>query len=107
MAAPAGGFAAPERICIYRFVQEALNNAWRHAGGVAQSVAQRIEAGQLVVEVSDEGSGFDPAAARPEGLGLAGLRERVESLGGAFAIRSSPAGTTLAMSLHIEELEQA
>ena len=97
-----------EKICIYRFVQEALNNGFRHAGGTGQSVTQYFEAGRLVVQVSDNGPGFDQVVARPEGLGLAGLRERVESLGGRFAIHSSAAGTTVMMSLTTqEETEQA
>ncbi|MEP9387838.1 sensor histidine kinase [Mesorhizobium sp. KR9-304] len=96
-----------EKICVYRFVQEALNNSYRHAGGVGQAVAQRFESGRLVVEVADKGGGFDPAAVRPEGLGLAGLRERIESLGGTFLVRSSSEGTTVTMALNSEGLEQA
>ncbi|WP_245282051.1 sensor histidine kinase [Rhizobium sp. LC145] len=95
------------KICIYRFVQEALNNGWRHAGGIGQRVVQRLEDNCVVVEVIDTGPGFDPAQVKPASLGLAGLRERVESLGGRFEINSSKRGTTVTMSLNICETEQA
>ncbi len=94
-----------EKICIYRFVQEALNNSYRHGGGIGQAVRQTADAGRIAVEVSDSGPGFDPANVRSEGLGLAGLRERVESLGGRFEITSSKKGTNVRMSLDIEEVE--
>lgn len=95
------------KICIYRFVQEALNNGFRHGGGLDQSVRQSFDNGNVVVEVGDRGPGFDPQRIRPEGLGLAGLRERIESLGGTFAITSSKDGTTVRMSLNTHEMEQA
>ena len=97
---------ASAKICIYRFVQEALNNSFRHAGGVGQRVAQRTDGAQLEIEVADCGPGFDPAAIRPASLGLAGLRERVESLGGRFDIATSGRGTKLRMVLKLDELEQ-
>ena len=89
----------PILICLYRFVQEGLMNAYRHAGGKGQRVDCRIEAGRLVVSVIDDGPGFEPG--RPGGgLGLAGLRERAESIGGEFRIDSAPgAGTRLTMAL--------
>ena len=63
--------------------------------------------GRVLIEVSDSGPGFDPASVRPEGLGLAGLRQRVESLGGRFDLQSSPRGTTVTMSLNSDEMERA
>jgi signal transduction histidine kinase len=102
-----GTLSTSEKICVYRFVQEALNNSYRHAGGAGQTVAQHFEGGRLVIEVTDHGSGFDPAAIRSEGLGLVGLRERIESLGGTFSVRSNSEGTTVTMALGSEELEQA
>jgi signal transduction histidine kinase len=91
------------KICAYRFVQEALSNAYRHAGGAGQAVRYACETGRAVVEVSDSGPGFDPTLTGPEALGLAGLRERVESLGGIFTIETSEKGTTLRMVLDLEE----
>ena len=95
------------KICVYRFVQEALNNGYRHAGGIGQKVAQTSEGGLIIVEVIDEGQGFDLSDVGPQKLGLAGLRDRVESLGGTFHLFSSDHGTTVRMSLNIEEMEQA
>ena len=86
------------KICLYRFVQEALSNAYRHAGGVGQRLLCRTDHGSLRVEVSDTGAGFDASrsAATPGGLGMIGLRERIESLGGTLEISSVPGeGTSL------------
>ncbi len=95
------------KICIYRFVQEALNNGYRHAGGIGQKITQSSEGSQVTVEVADEGHGFRMSDVPPEKLGLAGLRDRVESLGGVFHLFSSDRGTIVRMSLNIEEVEQA
>jgi signal transduction histidine kinase len=93
--------SAAEKICVYRFVQEGLNNAFRHAGGVGQSVSAETSDAMLAVTVSDLGGGFDAAAEQGGGLGLAGLRDRIESLGGAFEVKSSTSGTRVAMRLHL------
>jgi signal transduction histidine kinase len=83
------------KTAAFRFVQEALNNATRHAGGVGQSVRARQDEAGLIIEVGDRGSGFDPGTERPEGkLGLVGMRERIESVGGEFSIRSAAGGGT-------------
>jgi signal transduction histidine kinase len=95
--------SASGKICIYRFVQEALTNAYRHAGGAGQSVRSSVDAGRIVVEVSDAGPGFDPARVGPDALGLAGLRHRVRSLGGSFAVETSGEGTALRIVLDLEE----
>nr|CAD6422251.1 sensor histidine kinase [Rhizobium sp. Q54] len=95
------------KICVYRFVQEALNNGFRHAGGIGQKVRQTVDGDHIVVEVEDEGPGFDPERARPGGLGLAGLRERIESLGGHFSVKSSDKGTTVRMMVAAGGVEQA
>lgn len=92
---------ASEKISIYRFVQEGLNNAYRHGRGKDQAVRAGMKGGRLFVEVSDGGPGFDPA--RAEGLGLAGLRERVESIGGQFETLTGPQGTRLVIRLSVEE----
>jgi signal transduction histidine kinase len=90
-----------EKICVYRFVQEALNNASRHAGGKGLCVTQSLIEGCLTVAVTDSGPGFDAGAVKQKGLGLSGLRERIESLGGRFDILSTSGGTSLTMSLKI------
>lgn len=89
------------KIGIYRFVQEALNNAFRHAGGAGQQVESRVADGVLHLSVSDSGPGFVPGEVSSGlgGLGLAGLRERIESLGARFEIHAAPGqGTRLEMT---------
>ena len=83
---------------LLRVVQEALHNSVKHAR--AGRVDIRLHeasgaAGTLVVEVADDGVGFDPQAPYPGHLGLAGMRERAERLGGRLSVDSSPAGTTV------------
>ncbi len=82
--------ALPVKITIYRVLQEALNNAYRHAEGTNQQIKVFMDGDLLVIEVSDQGSGFviKPPAVINGHLGLAGMRERVESLGGYFAVES-------------------
>lgn len=93
---------ASARICIFRCVQEALNNASRHAGGVGLAVRGRIGHAAVTVDISDSGAGFE---AGPEhfGLGLTGMRERVESLGGQLTITSSPAGSKVRCTLPLKD----
>ncbi len=76
----------------YRIVGEALANVSRHAG--ASGCAVRIAAGDgaLEVEVTDDGSGVRPGA--PAGVGLLGMRERAEELGGTCAVSARPEGGT-------------
>jgi len=80
---------------VYRIVQEALTNVAKHAGASAVHVAVRGEDERLLVEVSDDGAGFEPAAAGGGGFGLRGMRERIAAAGGELAIESSGAGTTV------------
>lgn len=99
--------AQPVKITIYRVVQEALNNAYRYSGAVEQTVRAFVENERLVFEISDPGKGFDLQTwTGAEGhLGLEGMRERVESVGGQFALESaSGKGTRILVELplHVE-----
>lgn len=78
------------KITVYRVLQESLNNAYRHAGGANQQIHVFMDGDLLALEVSDEGPGFvaQPAATFNVHLGLAGMRERVESMGGTFSVKS-------------------
>jgi signal transduction histidine kinase len=82
------------RICIYRLVQEALNNAARHSSAKNARVTVDQTADKILVSVFDDGRGFDPQRVR--GLGILGMEERVRRLGGILNIDSKPGrGTTL------------
>ena len=89
------------KIAMYRLLQESLANGYRHALGVGQRVEINEEDGSLLVMISDDGPGFDPHAAVKEGrLGLDGMRERVEVLGGHFDLQSKPGlGTVIRVKL--------
>lgn len=96
------------QICLYRMIQEGLNNSYHHALKAQSSVAASYTNGVIEVEVADEGSGFDLStiANSSAGLGLPGLRERIESIGGEFEIRSATGqGTQLFARLTVTDLE--
>lgn len=91
--------------CLYRFLQEALNNSARHAPGAGQSVVIRRHPDGLEAEVSDTGPGFDPAQ-DSGGLGVAGLRERIAAMKGCFELHTAPQkGTCLRMLLPLDDKE--
>jgi signal transduction histidine kinase len=85
-------------IGLYRFVQESLSNASRHAGGAQLKVEAALDRDTLRLIVSDTGPGFDPNETNT-GLGLDGMRQRIESLGGELSITSGPSGTRLHCTL--------
>jgi signal transduction histidine kinase len=93
------------RTCIYRLVQEAVNNAVRHAKARTVEVAVRREDQMVNVTVQDDGAGFDTRFMR--GLGLLGMEERVRRLGGRLKISSQPGrGTMVHAGLPVAELDQ-
>jgi signal transduction histidine kinase len=77
------------KVCTYRVIQEALTNAYRHANGNNQVVKVECD-NRLRLEISDDGSGFEPDVAIETGLGLTGMKSRVEALGGRLSIASRP-----------------
>jgi signal transduction histidine kinase len=86
------------KTCIYRVVQEALHNCARHSQARSVKVVVEQEARRILLTVEDDGHGFD--ARRVRGLGLVGMEERVNHLGGSFAVRSQPGeGTRVAVEL--------
>ena len=86
------------RTCVYRIVQEALNNSSRHAHARNVRVVVRQGSDGLRVSIDDDGKGFDPSRVR--GLGLLGMNERVSQLGGMLKVDSDPArGTRLRVEL--------
>jgi len=87
----------------WRVAQEAVRNAIRHARATTLDVTVQRQGERLVLEVSDDGVGFDPAAAPPEGsLGLRGLGSLVGDAGGRLEVVSRPgAGTRITMEVGV------
>jgi len=91
------------KTCIYRLVQEAVNNAARHASARTVQVELRREEDRVYVSVRDDGAGFDTRIVR--GLGLLGMEERVRRLGGRIAVDSQPGrGTAIVAELPVTDL---
>jgi len=82
-------------IAVYRVAQEALGNALRHADAHSIDLLLRTEDGRLVLEVRDDGRGFDRGTRRTDSLGLASMEERALALGGRLEIVSAPGEGTL------------
>ncbi|MCK1511249.1 ATP-binding protein [Bradyrhizobium sp. 190] len=84
--------ARPVTICLYRIVQEGLNNAFHHGKAIGQRVEVWVEAQSIVIVVSDSGPGVvdshRESSRSRTGLGIAGLRNRVEALKGTFEVIS-------------------
>jgi signal transduction histidine kinase len=86
------------KTCVYRIVQEALNNCSKHAYAKNVRVVVRQEPNRLRVSIEDDGKGFN--ASRVRGLGLVGMNERVSQLGGVLNVDSDPVrGTRLRVDL--------
>jgi len=88
-------------VALYRIVQEAINNVVRHAQASHADVILERRDGHVIAIVEDDGLGFDPAAAgQTDRLGLVGMRERAEALGGTFIVESAPGnGTTVCVEV--------
>jgi signal transduction histidine kinase len=87
---------------VLRIAQEALQNALRHANGQRVAVKLHADDGRLLLEVEDDGVGFDPDAPglRARRLGLTSMEERAQRLGGTLEIRSTlGAGTTVRLEV--------
>jgi len=102
---PARRLAPELETTVYRLVQEALTNVVKHARADHARVGVRARAGWLEVEVSDDGAGFDPAAAT-SGFGIAGMRERVALGGGRLSVTPGEAGTRVRAELPLSVLDE-
>jgi signal transduction histidine kinase len=90
---PVPRLTAAREEAAYRIAQEALHNALRHAEPATVTVDLRTADGSLLLSVSDDGHGFDPAAPSRR-LGLASMRERARAVGGRLEVASRPGGGT-------------
>jgi signal transduction histidine kinase len=87
---------------LFRIAQEALRNALQHARAAHVTVRLRVDGNGLLLEVADDGVGFDPSSPelRSRRLGLTSMEERAERVGGSLAIDSAPGkGATVRLEL--------
>ncbi|MCK9485819.1 MAG: sensor histidine kinase [Dehalococcoidia bacterium] len=87
-------------IAVFRILQEALANALKHTSDGPIEVDLQVQDGRVHLSVRDHGPGFEPGASLSEGLGLLSMRERAESVGGAFVLQSG-ADRGTAVSVHV------
>jgi signal transduction histidine kinase len=97
-------------ICLYRFLQEGLTNVAKHASAKHIHVSLRHDGHQVCLQIEDDGRGFDLSSnmsASPNqvrGIGLLGLQERLDSLGGTLSLSTTPgSGTRLTAVLPISD----
>lgn len=92
---------------VYRIIQEALTNVARHAQAKHVTIDMLSDDRRIKIAITDDGIGFDiAAAATADRLGLLGMRERAELLGGRFVIQSTPgSGTRIAVELPLHATE--
>jgi PAS domain S-box-containing protein len=100
LADPSIELPAPVEEALYHIACEALNNALKHARATSVSVTLSCQGSQAVLEVVDDGCGFDPETAGQAGMGLTTMRERAKSIGGTLTVTSGPgAGTRVKVIL--------
>jgi signal transduction histidine kinase len=95
---------------LYRIVQEALTNTWKHARASKASVTVSFDPRRCDIQIADDGVGFDLVAVGANGqgehLGIAGIRERAEMIGGTLRIASAPgAGTIVIVSVPVSNAD--
>jgi signal transduction histidine kinase len=96
------------QLSLYRVVQEALTNIIKHANASRVEVCLAVDAEQISLVVSDNGCGFsltDLSALKSfDGIGLLGIQDRIEAIGGAFAIKTQPhQGTILSVMIPLQD----
>jgi signal transduction histidine kinase len=85
------------QLSAYRIVQESLTNTLKHAGASHSGVSVDISAGELTIEISDDGAGLDPA--RPPGRGLRGMHERASLHAGTLQVADADVGVAVNATL--------
>jgi signal transduction histidine kinase len=91
---------------LYWIAQEALNNALKHASASKETVRICVEGEVLVLEIADDGQGFELEAANRGGLGLTSMAERARRMGGTLSIQTALGqGTTVKVSVPLRRAE--
>ena len=105
--APDDRLTPTQQTAVLRIAQEALQNVRKHAGSSRTVVATRLDSKDWILEVSDDGRGFDVSAVAARGrrnFGLQFMRERAELIGAKFEVRSrSGGGTVVSLSIPVGE----
>ncbi|WP_317203345.1 cache domain-containing protein, partial [Janthinobacterium sp.] len=99
------GLSDVANTALFRIAQEALTNCERHAGAAHVEIVLSASPRRVALRVADDGAGFDSdgIAQHPQrGIGLRNMAERMEAIGGALHITSSPAGTVVLASIDLE-----
>jgi nitrate/nitrite-specific signal transduction histidine kinase len=91
---PPTGLVPEVQIALYRIAQEALNNIARHANASRVEIQLAFGAAGVLLEIADDGCGFDTGAGRPDSFGLAIMRERARQIGVEVQIDSQPGSGT-------------
>ena len=106
LSAPVGGLSGAEQTVALRIVQESLQNVRKHAGASRATVTTAVDGPDWVLEIRDDGRGFDVGSAAARGrrnFGLQFMRERAELIGARFEVRSRPdGGTVVRLAIPIE-----
>jgi PAS domain S-box-containing protein len=103
-----GRLPQPVELALFRVVQESLSNIRRHSGATKAQITLTRNDGSVRLEISDNGKGIPPqslaksgSASQVVGVGILGMRERLNQLGGQLDIDSSQAGTTVKVSVPV------
>jgi signal transduction histidine kinase len=93
-------------IALFRILQESLTNVARHSGATQATVNLRAEESEVVLTVGDDGRGISTAEiSAPDSLGLLGMRERTDSLGGQFTVQGRPGHTFVEVRIPLTKSE--
>ena len=102
-------FSSELETAIFRIVQEALNNVFRHSGAKNCWISVKQEAAQLTVTVRDNGKGIEESVIefRPDriGMGIGGMRQRLKEFGGKLRLQNSSPGTLLEVIVPVKPLQ--
>ena len=90
-------------LCLYRIVQEALQNVIKHSGRMEAEVHLEGSVNGLLLRIADPGGGFTPERREGVGLGLLSMRERAHALGGDFVVQTAPGrGTRIGVRIALQ-----
>ena len=103
-----GRLTGDQAVQLANIAREALSNSLRHAKPQRVEIALRAEPGTVVMEISDDGTGFDPMAPRQSGVGLNSMLARAREAGGTLDIHSSPReGTRIVVRIPADSTDES